>query len=241
MKTLLAAALLAGCSAGSVGAPVGFSNGESWTAPMIGPLEDGLILVPVFINGKGPYTFAVDTDANYSVVTRHILSETGMQPVNGPKMDDESGTHRDRLYAEVLGLEVGTLTVESVPFAEVVIDHAFDIDGRTIDGLLGRDVILDSLAFEFDRDRGMITLTTQNGFKHAVTAFSAPPSNRRSSTRRSTRSTTTSSITRTRLSRMACCHRTNAMSRAGSSTPVASARCSARSTARSAKCCRPIR
>ena len=36
-------------------------------------------------------------------------------------------------------------------------------------------MIADSLAFEFDRDRGMITLTTQNGFKHAVTAFSAPP------------------------------------------------------------------
>src|SRR5882757_8231285 len=108
MKTLLAAALLAGCSGGP---PNGFSKGESWTAPMIGPLEDGLILVPVFINGKGPYTFAVDPDANYTVVARHILAETGMQPVKGPNMDDESNTQRDRLYAEVLGLEVGTLTV----------------------------------------------------------------------------------------------------------------------------------
>src|ERR1700710_1246723 len=113
MKALLAAALLAACSAAG---PVGFPSGDSWTAPMIGPLEDGLILVPVFINGKGPYTFAVDTDANYTVVTRHTVSETGMQPVKGPTMDDESGTHRDRLYAEVLGLEIGTLTVESVPF-----------------------------------------------------------------------------------------------------------------------------
>jgi Aspartyl protease len=172
MKTLLAAVVLAGCS---VGSPPGFSSGNSWTAPMIGPLEDGLILVPVFINGKGPYTFAVDTDANYTVVTRHIIVETGMRMGPGPKMDDESDTQRDRFYAELLGLEVGTLTDERVPAAEVLSDHAFDFDGRSIDGLLGRDVIADSLAFELDRDRGVITLMTQEGFKRGVTAFSAPP------------------------------------------------------------------
>src|SRR5450755_3336356 len=121
MKRLLATVLLAGCS---VGAPPGFSNGESWTAPMIGPLEDGLILVPVFINGKGPYTFAVDTDANYTVITKHIVTETGMRMGEGPKMDDESDTQRDRFYAEVLGLEVGTLTVERLTSAEVLSDHA---------------------------------------------------------------------------------------------------------------------
>jgi Aspartyl protease len=172
MKTLLAAALLAGCS---VGAPPGFSSGDSWTVPMIGPLEDGLILVPVFINGKGPYTFAVDTDANYTVVTQHIITETGSRMGKGPRMDDESDTQRDRFYAELLGVEVGTLTDAKVPFAEVLSDHAFDIDGRSIDGLLGRDVIADSLGFEFDRDRGMVTLMTQDGFKHAVSAFPERP------------------------------------------------------------------
>ncbi|MEO8845975.1 MAG: aspartyl protease family protein [Kofleriaceae bacterium] len=173
MKTLLATAcVLAGCS---VGALPGFSSGDSWTAPMIGPVEDGLILVPVFINGKGPYTFAVDTDSNYTVLTQHIVNETGMRLDKGPKLDDEADKQRDRFYAEVLGLEVGTLTIERVPYAEVLADHAFDVDGRSIDGLLGRDVIADSLAFEFDRDRGMITIMTQAGVKHAVTAFSTPP------------------------------------------------------------------
>jgi hypothetical protein len=168
MKRLLATVFLAGCS---VGAPPGFSNGDSWTAPMIGPLEDGLILVPVFINGKGPYTFAIDTDANVSVITQHVVSDAKLRMGQGPRMDDESDTQRERFFAEVLGVEIGTLTLEKINSAEVLSDHAFDIDGRTIDGLLGRDVIADSLGFEFDRDRGMITLMTQDGFKRAVAAF----------------------------------------------------------------------
>lgn len=137
---------------------------------MIGPLEDGLILVPVFINGKGPYTFAVDTDANYSVVSQHIVREAKLNMGKGKQMDDESDTQRERFYAETLGVEIGTLTVERIT-AEVLSDHAFDIDGRSIDGLLGRDVIADSLGFELDRDRGVITIMTQAGLKHAEAAF----------------------------------------------------------------------
>jgi Aspartyl protease len=171
MKKGLLAVLVAGCS---VGAPVGFSNGESWTAPMVGPLEDGLLLVPVFVNGKGPYTFAIDPDANVSVLAQHVVNEAKLRIGQGPKLDDESDTQRDRFYAETLGLEVGTLTVERLS-AEVLGDHAFDLDGRQIDGLLGRDVIADSLGFEFDRDRGMITLMTQKAFDREVAAFGGTP------------------------------------------------------------------
>ena len=173
MNRLVAAAcLVGGCS--SVSAPPSFSAGESWTAPLIGPLEDTLLLVPVFVNGRGPYTFAIDTDANYSVVTKHVVVEGKLDMAPGEKIDDESGTQRDRFYAEVLGLEIGTLTVDRVS-AEVLSDHGFDIDGRSIDGVIGRDVIADSIAFSFDRDHGMVTLMTQEGFKRSAVAFSAPP------------------------------------------------------------------
>src|SRR5438552_10541152 len=35
--------VLAGCS---VGAPSGFSGGDHWTFPLVGPLEDGLLITP---------------------------------------------------------------------------------------------------------------------------------------------------------------------------------------------------
>src|SRR4051812_1080712 len=39
---------LAGCT---VGAPPGFSGGDRWTFPLVGPLEDGLLVTPVSVHG----------------------------------------------------------------------------------------------------------------------------------------------------------------------------------------------
>ena len=141
---------------------------------MVGPLENGLLVVPVFVNGKGPYLFAIDTDASFSVVTKHVVGDAQLDVVEGPKLDDEGGRQRERSYVEVVGLELGTLTVERLT-AEVVVDHVFDSDGRTIDGLIGRDAIMDSLGFAFDRDRGTITLMTAKTYPRAIAAFTAPP------------------------------------------------------------------
>jgi hypothetical protein len=69
---------------------------------------------------------------------------------------------------------MGTLTLERLT-GEVVADHVYDSDGRTIDGLIGRDVILDSLGFEFDRDRGTISLLTAKTLARAKQAFTTPP------------------------------------------------------------------
>ena len=38
--------VLAGCS---VGAPSGFSGGDHWTFPLVGPLEDGLLITPAIL------------------------------------------------------------------------------------------------------------------------------------------------------------------------------------------------
>lgn len=164
---LIAASLLVGCS---VGAPPGFSSGDSWQAPLIGPLEDGLLIVPVFINGKGPYQFAIDGDANVTIVTQHVVNDAKLRIGQGPKMDDEGDHQRERFYAETLGLEVGTLVVERLT-TEVIGDHAFDQAGRTIDGVIGRDVIADSLAWSFDRDRGTFTIMTAPVADKAMASF----------------------------------------------------------------------
>jgi len=42
--------------------------------------------------------------------------------------------------------------------------HALDREGRHVQGVLGRDVIADSLVFGFDRDLGVVTLGTQKSF-----------------------------------------------------------------------------
>lgn len=49
-------------------------------------------------------------------------------------------------------MQLGTLTVKGPKPAQIVGAGAFDAGGRRIHGVLGRDVIADSLVFSFERD-----------------------------------------------------------------------------------------
>src|SRR4051794_39998718 len=100
---------LASCT---VGAPTGFSSGDHWSFPLVGPLENGLLFVPVTIQGKGPYVFAIDTDAPTSIVDDQVVEDAGLRTGAGPHLLDESDHNQPRFYAEVLDLKVGTLVVE---------------------------------------------------------------------------------------------------------------------------------
>ena len=91
--------------------------------------------------------------------------------------------NRKRSYADVLGLELGTLTLERLT-GEVVADHVYDSDGRTIDGLIGRDVIADSLGFDV-RSRPRHDLAPDREDRSRARPRRSP--RRRSSSRRSPR------------------------------------------------------
>jgi hypothetical protein len=151
---------LAGCT---VGAPPGFSSGESWSFPLVGPLEDGLLVTPVFVNDKGPYLMAIDPDARFSAVDQAIVSENQLYSVLGPRVLDESDTHRPTSTAEVKTFRLGNLTVRNRTVLAVRVG-TFNAGGRQIRGILGRDVIADSLVFGFDRERGTGYLATRKGF-----------------------------------------------------------------------------
>jgi hypothetical protein len=156
-------ALLVGLTGCTVGAPPGFSSGESWSFPLVGPLEDGLLIAPVFINDKGPYLMAIDPDARFSAVDQAIVSENQLYSVLGPRILDETDTHRPVSTAEVKAFRLGKLTVRNRTVLVVKVG-AFNSGGRQIRGILGRDVIADSLVFGFDRERGIASLATRKGF-----------------------------------------------------------------------------
>jgi len=162
------AALVAACVAAvscTVGAPPGFSEGDSWTIPLIGPLEDGLLLVPGLVNGKGPFVFLIDPDAHVSIVDEEVLKTSNSRSGEGPHLLDESDTQQPRFYAEILEWKLGTLTVKGPKSAQIVPANTFDADGRRIHGVIGRDIIADSLVFGFNRDTGVAWLSTRKSFK----------------------------------------------------------------------------
>jgi Aspartyl protease len=160
---LAAALVLGGCAAG---APTGFSSGDHWTAPLIGPLENGLLLVPVYIGKQnaGPYVFAIDPDATVSIVDDKIVKEAGLRSGQGPRLDDELDHQNPHFYAEILQMRIGTLYVQNKS-ALIVKTDTYDADGRQVDGVIGRDVIADSLVWGFDRDQGLMSLYTKEAWK----------------------------------------------------------------------------
>ena len=85
--------LAAGCT---TGVPGGFSNGDRWTFPLVGPLEDGLLVTPVSVRGHGPYLFAIDPDALVSAVDTQVVRDAHLWTGQGPRRTDETWTSRPR-------------------------------------------------------------------------------------------------------------------------------------------------
>ena len=164
------AATLGACA---IGAPPGFSDGKSWSFPLVGPLEDSLLIAPVFINDKGPYLMAIDPDAPNSAVDEGVVSEAQLYGSIGARQDDEQDQRHQMLQAEVLQVRLGSLTVRNRSFTVVKVG-TFSSAGRQLRGILGRDVIADSLVFGFDRDRGVAYLSTQDGFVKPINAAPIP-------------------------------------------------------------------
>lgn len=170
---LIAALALAGaCTAG---APPGFAGGKGdrWSIPLVGPMENGVLLAPVTLDGKGPYLFAIDPDSDISAIDEQVLKETQFRSFRGPQRLDETDTQQIRFYADASGIEVGSLIVERRSVMIVKLG-TFDRDGRRIAGLLGRDILPDSLVFGFDRELGLAQLVVKKAFAPPEGAFKIP-------------------------------------------------------------------
>jgi hypothetical protein len=98
---LLAIALLAaaGCRRGAVeqaGAPPS-QAGDGQTVSLLvlqGPGGSTLALVPVFIDGQGPFAFALDTGASHSVIDKDLAEQLGL-PAAGAGRGDDRRSHHD--------------------------------------------------------------------------------------------------------------------------------------------------
>jgi hypothetical protein len=157
-----AAVAVAGCSGAT---PAGFSKGDHWALPLVGPLEDGLLITPGTVRGKGPYLFLIDPDANITVIDQQIATEAGLRTGGGPVRVDEAATEQARGYAELEDLQLGGGLTLGTRQVMLVPSDFYNAEGRRVNGVIGRDVIADALVFGIDRDQGIATLATAEFFK----------------------------------------------------------------------------
>ena len=135
---LLLLALAAGCDTGAparVEAPADSAAGE---LPFeLAGAADAAIIVPVFINGQGPFDFVLDTGATFTCVDRGLSQRLNLPERRGALGVGAGigGSGQIRLV-RMDSVRVGAARVEDLTGCEVDLRHAAQV-GIEADGLLG--------------------------------------------------------------------------------------------------------
>jgi len=125
----------------------------------------GRVVVPVMINGRGPFRFIVDTGANHSTISPGLARSLGLQPaeLSSIILDGITGTAQVS-FVTINRLQAGDLTIESTALPVV---WAPVMAGA--DGILGAAAITEkSLLIDFQRNR----VTISRGVEAAMRANS---------------------------------------------------------------------
>jgi predicted aspartyl protease len=103
------------------------------------PSPGGAVIVPVLVDGRGPYSFLVDTGATHSVLQKAVVRELGLEVVARMAVVTPVGTE-SREVVRVGRLAVGPATVEGI-LVSVVDGGRLAMDGSRFDGILGQNFL----------------------------------------------------------------------------------------------------
>jgi len=159
---LIAALVLLLATSCAVGKPPLFSDGGSWSFPVVS--DEGALLTPVYIGDKGPYLFAIMPGLE-SAIDPSVVEELDLfNMISGRALvsaEDVRTAEQVRL-AEVTGFRVGDLELRTHRLA--IIKTRGTYNGIPVRGVLGSSVFDDTVAWTIDRDRRMVYLTVQEQF-----------------------------------------------------------------------------
>jgi len=108
----------------------------STTTFTLGP--QGGVMVPVMVNGTGPFIMLLDTGATHSAISEHVAAIAGARAVAKSTVISPVG-ETVRAIVSLDRLVVGPISADNV-LPSVVPAKSFDPEGR-IHGLIGQDVL----------------------------------------------------------------------------------------------------
>ena len=100
--------------------------------------EQGGVIVPVMVDGSGPFRMLLDTGASHSAITDNVAALVHAEPVARSTVITPAGETLRTIVA-VDRLSVGSITAQNV-LPSVVPARALDPEGR-IHGLIGQDIL----------------------------------------------------------------------------------------------------
>ena len=94
-----------------------------------------LVIVPVLLNGQGPYDFLLDTGSTTSVVDKRLSAELGLKPLQQTVIRTASGTERVAI-ARVHQIDLGGQSTKTVLVLCSDMASVHSLDGN-VRGILG--------------------------------------------------------------------------------------------------------
>jgi predicted aspartyl protease len=130
----------------------------------------GRVVVPVTINGKGPFRFIVDTGANHSTISPGLVQTLGLQPSDEASvvLDGITGSAKVT-FVTVDRLQAGDMTIEGTALPVV----SADVMGGA-DGILGAaGFTTKSLMVDFQHNRVAIARSVAAAVRTEATKIHA--------------------------------------------------------------------
>ena len=122
--------------------------------------RDGAVIVPVWIDGNGPFRFLLDTGSNLSAVSEPLAFSWSLEPVAKTALTTVGGTAM-RPVVQLGEVSVGTVTRRGL-LASLVAPRELAILGAGIHGMLGQD-FLATYNFTVDYGRRQLVWDDQHG------------------------------------------------------------------------------
>jgi PDZ domain/Aspartyl protease len=159
----------------SVGAPRPLSAYACPTAPPTGGSIDGgaasvtlpfrllnnHIYISVTVNGKGPFTFIVDT-GGHTLIAPHLVTELGLKSVGAAAMSGAGEKTAASGFTHVEDIGLGAMHLrDQLGFAAEIYDTA--VEGIQVDGMVGFELFR-RFAVQIDYGRQVMTLTDPTRF-----------------------------------------------------------------------------
>jgi predicted aspartyl protease len=124
------------------------------------------------VNGKGPYTFIVDS-GGHTLLSSRIVSEAGLKPIGQSVESGAGDSHSTTGYVHYDEIAIGDVRLrDQQAFATEVYDKS--IEGIPVDGMVGFELIR-RMVTEIDYEHRVITFTDPARFRPSKAIGTAVP------------------------------------------------------------------
>jgi Aspartyl protease len=121
-----------------------------------GPGGTAMALVPVYINGQGPFTFALDTGASHTLIDREIADRLNLEAVGEPVETTGVSAEAEALPVRVQKWRVGDIKLP--PRTLITLRMAEPSRRFKLQGLLGSDILSQFGVVQIDYKGQVLTL-----------------------------------------------------------------------------------